>query len=105
MTGIDPVWVQLLAVTLFVLGIGIAVTRRNIFFVLMGVEVAINAVNLSFIGFARTFSGAASLTGQIVPLFTIAVAAAEACIGLAIVILIFRGQESRDSDDYSGMKE
>ncbi len=105
MIALNPMWVQLLAVVLFALGIGIAMTRRNVFFVLMGVGLAVNAVNLSFIGFARTLPGAASLTGQIVPLFTIAIAAAEACIGLAMVILVFRGRESLDSDDFAHMKE
>jgi len=105
MIALNPVWVQVLAAALFALGIGVAITRRNVFFVLMGVELAVNAVNLSFIGFAHTLPGSASLTGQIVPLFTIAIAAAEACIGLAMVILIFRGQESLDTDDYAQMKE
>ena len=45
-----------------------------------------------------------SVAGQIFPLFSIAVAAAEACVGLALVILIFRNRESVDSDNYSNMK-
>lgn len=105
MLTFDPTWVQYLAAALFALGIGIAMTRRNVFFVLMGVELALNAVNLSFIGFARTLAGTASLTGQIVPLFTIAIAAAEACIGLAMIILVFRGRGSLDSDDFAQLKE
>lgn len=105
MISLDLTWVQFLAAALFALGIGIAITRRNVFFILMGVELALNAVNLSFIGFAKTLVGAQSLTGQIVPLFTIAIAAAEACIGLAMVILVFRGRESLDSDDYAQLKE
>ncbi len=105
MMQFDPAWVQLLAAVLFILGLSVALTRRNVFFVLMGVELALNAVNLSFIGFSHTLPGVDSLTGQIVPLFSIAVAAAEACIGLAMVILVFRGRESLDSDDYATMKE
>ena len=102
---IDPNLVQALAATLFAAGIAVVVTRRNIFLLLMGVELMLNAVNLSFIGFSRTFAGADSLTGSIVPLFTIAIAAAEACIGLAMVICITRGKDTVDADAFSEMKE
>lgn len=101
---LQAVYVQILALILFVIGLLTAISRRNVFFVLMGVELALNAVNLSLIGFSKTLPGDLSVAGQIVPLFTIAVAAAEACVGLAMVILIFRNQESIDSDNYSGMK-
>jgi NADH-quinone oxidoreductase subunit K len=56
------------------------------------------------VGFAKTLPAELSVAGQIVPLFSIAVAAAEACVGLALVILIFRNRESVDSDNYSNMK-
>ena len=102
---IDPVYVQALAALLFALGIAVVVTRRNIFLLLMGVELMLNAVNLSFIGFSRTLPGASSLTGSIVPLFTIAIAAAEACVGLAMVICITRGKDTVDADAFSEMKE
>ncbi len=105
MIALNPMWVQILAALLFALGIAVAMTRRNVFFVLMGVELAVNAVNLSFIGFARTLPAESSLIGQIAPLFTIAVAAAEACIGLAMVIMIYRSRESLDADDFSNLKE
>ncbi|HHX15336.1 MAG TPA: NADH-quinone oxidoreductase subunit NuoK [Fibrobacter sp.] len=97
-------YIQIVALLLFAIGISVTLTRRNVFFVLMGVELALNAVNLSFIGFAKTLPATASVAGQILPLFTIAVAAAEACIGLAIVIMIFKSQESADIDNYSNMK-
>jgi NADH:ubiquinone oxidoreductase subunit K len=105
MQPIDPAWVQALAAILFALGIAVVVTRRNIFILLMGVELMLNAVNLSFIGFSRTFSGEQSLVGNIVPLFTIAIAAAEACVGLAMVICITRGKDTVDADAFSDMKE
>lgn len=101
---LQAIYVQILALVLFSIGLLVAISRRNVFFVLMGVELALNAVNLSFIGFSKTFAGDLSVVGQIVPLFSIAVAAAEACVGLAMVILIFRNQESVDADNYSGMK-
>lgn len=97
-------YVQILALILMFLGIATALCRRNVFFVLMGVELALNAVNLSLVGFSKTFADTLSVTGQIIPLFTIAVAAAEACVGLAIIILIFRNQDSADVDNYSNMR-
>ena len=100
----QAIYVQVLALILLSLGIATALCRRNVFFVLMGVELALNAVNLSIIGFSKTFAEVASVTGQIIPLFTIAVAAAEACVGLAIIILIFRNQDSADVDNYSNMR-
>ncbi len=101
---LQPIYIQILALVLFTLGLVTALARRNVFFVLMGVELALNAVNLSFVGFAKTLPADLSVAGQIVPLFSIAVAAAEACVGLALVILIFRNRESVDSDNYSNMK-
>ena len=97
-------YVQILALILMSLGIATALCRRNVFFVLMGVELALNAVNLSLVGFSKTFADTVSVTGQIIPLFTIAVAAAEGCVGLAIIILIFRNQDSADVDNYSNMR-
>ncbi|OWV14486.1 NADH-quinone oxidoreductase subunit NuoK [Fibrobacter sp. UWB5] len=101
---LQPIYIQILALVLFTIGLITALARRNVFFVLMGVELALNAVNLSFVGFAKTLPADLSVAGQIVPLFSIAVAAAEACVGLALVILIFRNRESVDSDNYSNMK-
>jgi NADH:ubiquinone oxidoreductase subunit K len=105
MDHINPLSVQALAAILFALGIAVVATRRNIFLLLMGVELMLNAANLSFIGFARTLPGEMSLTGNIVPLFTIAIAAAEACVALAMVICITRGKDSIDADAFSDMKE
>jgi NADH-quinone oxidoreductase subunit K len=101
---LQPIYIQILALVLFTIGLITALARRNVFFVLMGVELALNAVNLSFVGFAKTLPAELSVAGQIVQLFSIAVAAAEACVGLALVILIFRNRESVDSDNYSNMK-
>lgn len=105
MTGIDPNHVQVVAALIFGLGLTAAVARRNLFIILMGVELMLNAVNLSFVGFSRTLSGDASLIGQLAPLFTIAISAAEACVGLAMVILLVRGKDTIDADAFSAMKE
>ncbi|MCQ2061541.1 MAG: NADH-quinone oxidoreductase subunit NuoK [Fibrobacter sp.] len=101
---LQAIYVQVLALAIFAIGLIVAISRRNVFFVLMGVELALNAVNLSFVGFAKTLPADMSVAGQIVPLFSIAIAAAEACVGLAMVILIFRNRESVDADTYSNMK-
>ena len=102
--ALEAIYVQVLALILFSIGLIVAIARRNVFFVLIGVEIALNAVNLSFVGFAKTLPADLSIAGQIVPLFSIAIAAAEACVGLAMVILIFRNRESVDADTYSNMK-
>lgn len=100
----QAIYVQILALVLLTLGIATALCRRNVFFVLMGVELALNAVNLSIVGFSKTLAASTSVVGQIVPLFTIAIAAAEACVGLAVIIMIFRNQDSADIDNYSSMR-
>jgi NADH:ubiquinone oxidoreductase subunit K len=105
MNGIDPLNVQILAAVLFALGVAVVLTRRNIFLLLMGVELMLNAVNLSYIGFSRELNGLESLWGQMTPLFIIAIAAAEACVGLAMVICIVRGRDTLDSDAFADMKE
>lgn len=102
---ISPIHVQLLAALLFATGVAVVLTRRNLFFTLMGVELALNATTLSFLGFSRTLPGDAALMGHIVPLFSIAVAAAEACVGLAMVILLYRRRESLDGDAFAATKE
>lgn len=97
--------VQIIAAVLFCLGLAVALTRRNVFLLLMGIELMLNAVNLSFIGFSRGFDVSSAITGQMTPIFIIAIAAAEACVGLAMVICIVRGRESLDSDAFADMKE
>ena len=105
MGSVDPLMVQALAALLFAIGLAVVLMRRNLFFILMGIELLLNAVNLSFIGFARTLPPEAAVDGQVVPLFVIALAAAEACVGLAMVILLVRGRDSLDADAYASMKE
>ena len=82
-----------LSVILFCIGVAGAVSRRNVFIVLMSLELMLNAVNLSFVAWSRVFSNDA---GQIAVFFIIAVAAAEVSVGLAIVIVLFRQKESID---------
>ena len=105
MNGIDPLNVQVLAAVLFAFGVAVVLSRRNVFLLLMGVELMLNAVNLSFVGFSRELSGEQSLWGQLTPVFIIAIAAAEACVGLAMVICMVRGRDTLDSDAFADMKE
>ena len=104
---LQPIFIQMLALLLFAIGLATECSLLQLRLsveLVMGIELALNAVNLSFVGFGKTLPAAESVAGQIVPLFSIAVAAAEACVGLALVILIFRNRESVDSDNYSNMK-
>ena len=61
---LQAIYVQILALVIFAIGLIVAVSRRNVFFVLMGVELALNAVNLSFVGFAKTLPADASIVGR-----------------------------------------
>ena len=94
-----------LSAMLFTIGAAGVLLRRNAIVMFMCVELMLNAANLSFVGFSRTLPGVASNDGLVVPVFVIALAAAEACVGLAMLILVFRTRESLDSDAYSRMKE
>ncbi len=79
---------------LFLLGVAVILVRRNALYVLMGVELILNAANLNFVAFARF--GGYGLDGQMFALFTIILAAAEAAIALAIVLRIFNDFGSID---------
>lgn len=105
MHHIDLQHVQALAAFLFAVGLGIVVIRRNLFFLLMGIELMLNAVNLSFVGFANTFPDGQSVVGQLTPVFIIAIAAAEACVGLSMLVCVVRSHNSLDADTFADMKE
>jgi NADH-quinone oxidoreductase subunit K len=77
----------------FAIGVLGVVIRRNLIVILMSIELMLNAVNLTFIAFSR-FLG--SMEGQVVVFFVMAVAAAEAVIGLAIIISVFRHRQTLD---------
>lgn len=89
------------SVLLFAIGVAGVVGRKNLFIVFMSVELMLNAVNLSFVAFARFFN---QLDGHVFVFLVMAVAAAEAAIGLAIVILLIKNKESLNTDDFSLMK-
>ena len=91
----------LLSAILFATGTLGVFLRRNVITVLLSIEVMLNAVNLAFISFGR-FQG--SVDGQVIMFFVVTVAAAEAAIGLALVIALFRHRESLNPDVFTSLK-
>ena len=91
----------ILSIILFVLGAIAFFVKRDLITMFMAVEVMLNAANLAFIAFARS---ANSLDGQIIVFFIITVAAAEAAVGLAIILLVFRQKKTVKSEDIRLMK-
>jgi len=89
---------------LFSIGLAGALTRRNAIIVLIGIEVMLNAANLNFIAFWRYSADPQALTGIMFAIFSIGVAAAEAAIGLALIIAIYRHYKTADVDRIYSMK-
>jgi NADH:ubiquinone oxidoreductase subunit K len=92
-----------LGAALFCIGVFGALARRNAVAVLMGVELMLNAVNINLIAFWR-FTNVAQLTGQLFAVFVITVAAAEAAVGLALIIAIYRQRNTVNVEDFDTMK-
>ena len=90
-----------LSALLFSIGTAGVFLRRNVITVLLSVEIMLNAVNLTFVAAGRHF---ASVDGQIIVFFVMTVAAAEAAVGLAIVIALFRHRESLNPDMFTQLK-
>lgn len=91
-----------LACALFVIGMLGVMLRRNVLIVLMSIELMLNGANIALVAFSR-FHG--NLDGQVLAMFTIAVAAAEAAVGLAIVVSLFRSRTGSDIDDLSMLRD
>lgn len=85
-----------LSALVFSLGLLAVLTRRNAILVLVGIELMLNAANLNFIAFWRYGPPEAALNGPVMVMFSIAIAAAEAAVGLAIVLSVFRHTRSTD---------
>jgi NADH-quinone oxidoreductase subunit K len=94
----------LISALLFAIGLAGAVTRRNAIVVLIGIELMLNAANLNFIAFWRFSRNPQALTGIVFVLFSIAVAAAEAAVGLALIIAIYRSRKTTNVDRVDSMK-
>jgi NADH-quinone oxidoreductase subunit K len=94
-------WYLILAAALFCLGVVGVIIRRNALVVFMCVELMLNAANLTFVAFARERG---DLTGHLSAFFIIAVAAAEASVGLAIIISLFRARGTLNIEEVHSMK-
>jgi NADH-quinone oxidoreductase subunit K len=94
-------WYLILSAVLFVMGVAGFLFKRNIITIFMSIELMLNAVNLSFVAFSYVLR---QLSGQVFVFFVMVVAAAEAAVGLAIIIVVFRNRESLNVDDIELMK-
>jgi NADH:ubiquinone oxidoreductase subunit K len=94
----------LVSALLFAIGLAGALTRRSAILVLAGIELMLNAANLNFIAFWRYGAHPAELTGLIFVIFSIAVAAAEAAVGLALILAIYRHARTSDVSEITEMK-
>ena len=96
MTALSLQHFLVLSAILFCLGLFCVLTRRNAIGILMGIELILNSANLNYVAFARYNGGA--YDGQIFAIFVIMLAAAEAAVGLAIVLAIYQGFETIEVD-------
>ena len=91
----------ILSIILFALGAIAFFVKRDLITQFMSIEIMFNAANLAFLTFAKSF---ASMDGQIIVFFVITVAAAEAAVGLAIILLIYRQKKTIKTEDIKSMK-
>ena len=94
-------WYLALSAVLFTVGVTGVVIKRNAIAMFMCIELMLNAVNLTFVAFSSYFR---DVTGQLFVFIVMTVAAAEAAVGLGIIITVFRNRESLDVDDASVLK-
>jgi len=100
MLAIAPVHYLVLAAILFVIGMVGVLTRRNVVIILMSIELMLNAANLNLVAFSRMYG----LHGQAFSVFVVADAAAEAAVGLGILIAFFRNRETVNMDEVDLLK-
>lgn len=96
-------WYLVVAALLFSIGVFGALARRNAVGVLMGVELMLNAVNINLVAFWR-HTAVDQMTGQLFAIFVITVAAAEAAVGLALIIAIYRQRSTVNVEEIDTMK-
>ena len=100
-SAVPIAWYLVLAAFLFSTGVGAFLIKRNIITIFMSIELMLNAVNLTFVAFAHMWN---RVQGQIFVFFVMVVAAAEAAVGLAIIIAIFRSRRTLNVDQINLMK-
>jgi NADH-quinone oxidoreductase subunit K len=91
----------IVSAVLFAIGTAGVFMRRNLITILLSIEIMLNAVNLTFVAFGRQLG---TVDGQIIVTFVMTVAAAEAAVGLALVVALFRHRESLNPDGFSSLK-
>jgi NADH-quinone oxidoreductase subunit K len=96
-------WYLVVAAGLFCIGLYGALARRNAVGVLMGIELMLNAVNVNLVAFWR-YGAVALMTGQLFAVFVITVAAAEAAVGLALIIAVYRQRRTVNVEEIDSMK-
>ena len=101
MVPITTIHYLVVAAALFVLGVIGVLTRRNVVIVLMSIELILNAVNLNLVAFSRMWGG---LHGQVFAIFVVVDAAAEAAVGLGILMAFFRNNETVNVDEIDLLK-
>jgi len=94
-------WYLILSAILFTLGVAGFLFRRNVITVFISIELMLNAVNLSFVTFSYKFK---QVDGHIFSFFVMVVAAAEAAVGLAIILTIFKNRQTLEIDEVSSLK-
>jgi NADH-quinone oxidoreductase subunit K len=100
--GVPVSWYLILSAILFTLGVAGFVFRRSIITVFMSIELMLNAVNLTFIAFSYQFK---QVNGHLFAFFVMVVAAAEAAVGLAIILTVFKNRNTLNIDDVNSMKD
>ena len=101
MLEITPLHYSVLSAALFMIGVIGVLVRRNIIIIFMSIELILNAVNINLIALSDQLQ---NLTGQVFVVFVIAVAAAEAAVGLGIIIAFYRNKETVNIDEMSLMR-
>jgi len=94
-------WYLILGAILFAIGVASFLVKRNIITIFMSIELMLNAVNLTFVAFAAQWH---QVSGQVFVFFVMVVAAAEAAVGLAIILAVFRSRETLNVDQVNLLK-
>jgi len=100
-TAISPGHYVVLSAALFIIGVIGVLVRRNLIIIFMSIELMLNAVNINLVAFSAQYRHA---VGQVFALFVIAVAAAEAAVGLGIILAFYRNKETINIDEITLMK-
>jgi NADH-quinone oxidoreductase subunit K len=101
MTGVPLAWYLILSAVLFSLGIAGFLFRKSVITIFMSIELMLNAVNLSFVAFSYQLK---QVNGHIFTFFVMVVAAAEAAVGLAIILTVFKNRSTLNVDELNSMK-